>query len=353
MASTMEKEEEESQLLAMQMVSGSVLPMVLRAAVELNVFDIIAEAGPNARLSPLDIASRLPTQNPDAPAHLDRMLRLLVSHSLLTCTVLTHDNRVYGLAPASKLFLKNKDGGSLAPYLLLIQDYALIKTWYHLKESILEGGGFPFYKAHGENAVDYLGKNPELIKNFKSCIFDYNALFMNKVLDTYKGFEGLRVLVDVGGGNGQILGMIVSKYPSIKGINLDLPNVTEKALPCPGVEHVGGDMFTSIPKGDALFMKNIIHHWSDEQCLKILKNCYEALPDNGKLIVVDLIAPTSPETNVATQGILQMEMFIANMNPIGKERTKEEFTALARESGFSGINVACCAYTFSVIEFYK
>ncbi|XP_042474974.1 caffeic acid 3-O-methyltransferase-like [Macadamia integrifolia] len=345
--------EEESQLLAMQMVSASVLPMVLKAASELQVFDIIAQSGPGASLSPLDIVSRLPTKNPHASRLLDLMLRLLASHSLLTCTQLNHDHRVYGLTPASKLFVKNQDGASLAPLLHLIQDHALVTSWYHLKDAVLEGGELPFYKAHGENVVDYLGKNPELSEVFRNSMFEYNILFMKKVLDTYKGFEGLQVLVDVGGGTGQILNMIISKYPSIKGINFDLPHVIERAPPCSGVEHVGGDMFTNIPKGDAIFMKSIIHGWSDEQCLKLLKNCYEALPGYGKVIIVELIASTSQETSVAAKGILQMEMYMTNMNPKGKERTEEEFTTLAREAGFSGINVACCAYTFSVIEFYK
>ncbi|XP_042509163.1 caffeic acid 3-O-methyltransferase 1-like [Macadamia integrifolia] len=219
------EEEEESQFLAMQMVSASVLPMALRAALELHVFDIIAEAGPRACLSPQDIASRLLTHNPDAPGLLDRMLRLLVSHSLLTCSVLSHDHRVYGLAPASKLFVKNKDGASLAPYLLIIQDYSIVNTW---------------------------------------C-------------GTYR--------------------------------------------------------------------RRYVYEYSSGEC-----NFHE---DYGKVIVVELIAPTSPETNVATKGNLQNEMFMTNINHNGKERTKEEFTTLAREAGFSGINVACSTYTFSVIEFYK
>ncbi|KAJ4961019.1 hypothetical protein NE237_020929 [Protea cynaroides] len=354
-------EEEESQLLAMQMTTASVLPMVLKAALELRVFDIIAEAeaeagataGAGACLCTQDIVSRLPTQNPDAPRLLDCMLRLLVSHSLLTCTVLSHDHRLYGLAPASKLFVKNKDGASLASYLHIMQHQALINSWYHLKESILEGGGLPFYKAHGENHADYIRKNPEMGEDFRSCFFEFNVLFMKKVLETYKGFEGVRVLVDGGGGTGQVLSMIVSKYPSIKGINFDLPHVIESAAPYSGVEHIAGDMFTSsIPKGDAILMKQVTHHWSDEQLSKSLKNCYEALPDYGKMIVVDLISPTSLETNVATKGILQMEMLMNNVN-FGKVRTKEEFTALAREAGFAGINVACCAYALSVLEFYK
>ncbi|XP_042509377.1 caffeic acid 3-O-methyltransferase-like [Macadamia integrifolia] len=352
MASTMK--EEESELLAMQMVSASVTPMVLKAAMDLHVFDIIAEAGPGACLSPLEIASRLPTQNPDAPCLLDRMLRLLVSHSLLTCTVISHDHRIYGLAPASKLFIKDKDGGSLAPMFHIVQDQAIIKSWYHLKESILEGGERPFYKAHGESAHDYVLKDPKLKEVLGSLLLEYNIPFMKKFLDTYKGFEGLQVLVDVGGGVGLVLSMIISKYPSIKGINLDLPHVIERAPTYSGVEHVRGDLFASIPKGDAIFMKSIMHHYSDEQCVKLLKNCYEALPDFGKVIVVDLVVPTSPKTNATTKSILQMDMFISTMlNPIGRERTEEEYTTLAREAGFDRISVEYCAYTFSVMEFYK
>ncbi|XP_042490413.1 caffeic acid 3-O-methyltransferase-like [Macadamia integrifolia] len=90
------------------------------------------------------------------------------------------------------------------------------------------------------------------------------------------------------------------------------------------VEHIGGDMFTSILNGDAIF-------------IKLLKNYYEALSDYGKVIGVELIAPTSVETNVATKGILQMEMFMSNLNLYGKERIKEELTTLAVEAGFSGI----------------
>ncbi|KAK4835147.1 hypothetical protein QYF36_005955 [Acer negundo] len=69
----------------------------------------------------------------------------------------------------------------------------------------------------------------------------------------------------------------------LEGINFDLPHVIEDAPSYPDVEHVGGDMFVSVPKGDAIFMKWICHDWSDEHCLKFLKNCYEALPENGKL----------------------------------------------------------------------
>ncbi|KAF3943053.1 hypothetical protein CMV_030352 [Castanea mollissima] len=41
-------------------------------------------------------------------------------------------------------------------------------------------------------------------------------------------------------------------------------------------------MFHNVPKGDAIIIKYILHDWSDEDCMKLLRNCYEALPNNGK-----------------------------------------------------------------------
>lgn len=47
-------------------------------------------------------------------------------------------------------------------------------------------------------------------------------------------------------------------------------------------------MFESVPKGDAIFMKWILHNWSDDLCIKLLKNCYDAIPSDGKVIVVEV-----------------------------------------------------------------
>ena len=49
------------------------------------------------------------------------------------------------------------------------------------------------------------------------------------MLENYKGFEGVSTLVDVAGNIGINLNMIISKYPTIKGINFDLPHVIKDA----------------------------------------------------------------------------------------------------------------------------
>ncbi|KAJ7951391.1 Caffeic acid O-methyltransferase [Quillaja saponaria] len=120
-----------------------------------------------------------------------------------------------------------------------------------------------------------------------------------------------------------------------------------------GVEHVGGDMFETVPRGDAIFMKWILHDWSDEHCLKLLKNCYNAIPEEGKVIVMDAVLPIVPETSNAARSISQMDVLMMTQNPGGKERSREQFMALATEAGFSGIKYDCFVYNFWVMEFFK
>ncbi|XAR71571.1 Caffeate O-methyltransferase [Bertholletia excelsa] len=348
--------DQENFLFAMQLASASVLPMVLKSAIELDLLETMKKAGESAWVSPTELAAQLPTQNPDAPVMLDRILRLLTSYSVLNCTLRELPNgkveRLYGLAPVCKFLTKNEDGVSNAPLLLMNQDKVLMESWYYLKDAVLEGG-IPFNKAYGMTAFEYHGTDPRFNKVFNNGMSNHSTITMKKILETYQGFEGLTTLVDVGGGTGATLNMIISKYPSIKGINFDLPHVIEDAPPYPGVEHVGGDMFASVPKGDAIFMKWICHDWSDEHCLKFLKNCYEALPDNGKVIVAECILPVVPDSSLATKNVVHIDVIMLAHNPGGKERTEKEFEALAKGAGFQGFQVKCCAFNTYIMEFLK
>uniref|UniRef100_P0DXJ9 O-methyltransferase 1 n=1 Tax=Lophophora williamsii TaxID=130138 RepID=OMT1_LOPWI len=348
--------EDEACSFAMTITSGSVPPMVLKAVIELDVLEIIKRAGPGAHLSPAEIAAQLPTTNPGAAAMLDRMLRLLASYDVLSYSLHTLPDgrveRLYGLAPVCQFLTNNEDGVTLSALSLMNQDKVLMESWYHLKDAVLDGG-IPFNKAYGMTAFEYHGTDPRFNKVFNNGMSNHSTITMKKLLENYKGFEGVSTLVDVGGGTGATLNMIISKHPTIKGINFDLPHVIEDAPTYPGVEHIGGDMFVSVPKGDAIFMKWICHDWSDEHCLRFLKNCYAALADHGKVIVCEYILPVAPETNHAARTVFHVDAIMLAHNPGGKERTEQEFESLAKGAGFEGFRVACSAYGTKVMEFLK
>lgn len=116
---------------------------------------------------------------------------------------------------------------------------------YHLKDAVLDGE-IPFNKAYGMTAFEYHGTDPRFNKVFNQGMSNHSTITMKKILETYNGFDGLKTVVDVGGGTGATLNMIVSKYPSIKGINFDLPHVIEDAPSYPGLFIVAKCMLPSI-----------------------------------------------------------------------------------------------------------
>ncbi|KAJ6686340.1 CAFFEIC ACID 3-O-METHYLTRANSFERASE 1-LIKE [Salix purpurea] len=218
---------------AMQLALGSVLPMTLYSAIQLGIFEIIAKAGPDARLSASDIAVKLPTKNPDAPKMLDRILRLLASHQVLCCSV-NGLERLYSLAPVSNYFVRNQNGVSLAPFMALLQDSVFLQSWSQLKDSVLEGG-VAFDRVHGAHAFEYPGMDPRFNQVFNAAMYNQTNLVIGNMLETYTGFNDLKQLVDIGGGLGHTIKAITSKYPQIKGINFDLPHVIEHAPAYPGM----------------------------------------------------------------------------------------------------------------------
>lgn len=129
-----DQSEEKSFSCAMQLSTSIVLPMVLHSAIELGVFDILAKAGPGAKLSPTQIVAQMPTKNPDAAMMLDRILKLLVSHSVLGFTVVADEDLpfqgLYSLTSVSEYFVPSEDGVSLGPFMALAQDQVFIKSWF-------------------------------------------------------------------------------------------------------------------------------------------------------------------------------------------------------------------------------
>ncbi|XP_054777202.1 isoliquiritigenin 2'-O-methyltransferase-like [Prosopis cineraria] len=346
-------------LSAMLLTTNQVYPAVLNAAIELNLFDILANKAspPGSFMSAAEIASHLPSRHLDTPDRLERMLRLLASYTLLTCSSRDIPDgssiTVYGLSPVGKYCVTNETGGYLASFTTFLCYKALLEIWMNFKEAVMDPDVDLFKKVHGKTSYEYFGTDPKLNHIFNKAMADVCATEMNRVLELYKGFEGISTLVDVGGGNGQNLRLIISRYPSIRGLNFDLPQVIQHAPLIPGIEHIGGDMFVNVPKGDAVILKAVCHNWSDEKCIEFLRKCHEALPENGKVIVVEFILPESPEPTEASKLVSTLDnlMFITVG---GRERTEKQYETLGKRSGFPRFQVACRAFSaLGVMEFYK
>ncbi|XWS57064.1 hypothetical protein CRYUN_Cryun09bG0139300 [Craigia yunnanensis] len=353
-------EEEEAFGYAWCLRSSDMFCFVLDAAIQLGVFDIIAKAGPGAHLSSSEIASQLRANNPEAPSLLDRVLRLLACYDLVTCITrnIVGDEvgnnkveRLYGLALPGKAFVPDENNGSLAGFKI---SKAKIEACLYLKDLILDGGNV-LERLYGVQMpiYQYMSLNPEMAKNFDTTMTNLSKIVMKKVLDKYQGFQGITKLVDVGGGYGFTLNIIISKYPSIRGINYDTPHVIQGAPSYPGIEHVGGDMFSSVPKADAIMMKDVLHNWNDERCLKLLRNCYVALAEKGKVIAVSYVMYEEPEASNGAKFVCHMDLLMA-LQDGAKQRTENQFKDLAKAAGFSNFQLISRIFSaIAVMEFYK
>jgi len=308
---------------------GFVGPFVLRTAVVLGLPDIIARAGPDETLTLKQIAAQLKSKSVNE-FELQRVLSALVTCKIFRCNkVGTTLEMQYGLTPASKL-LVTENPHNQAPMVLFQTDPAAQAPWQQLHRCVLYGEQ-PWKCAHGKDAWKYFNDNPELSKCFNDSMASGTTVDLIAVRK-YEGFKDIKTLVDVGGGIGKALETIISSYPHIHGINYDLPHVIADAPTIPGIEHVSGSMFESVPSGDAIFMKHIMHDWNDENCLKILNNCQRALPEKGKVLIFDFVM--SPNG-----GIPQMfDMVMMAHTDGGTERTEEQWSKLLTTAGFSTIN---------------
>ncbi|CAJ2663192.1 unnamed protein product [Trifolium pratense] len=121
--------------------------------------------------------------------------------------------------------------------------------------------------------------------------------------------------------------------------------------------HYGAEIRKEMLKGQSqmvMFRRMwILHNWNDEQCVKLLKNCYKAIPNDGKVIVVESILPILPDNTIISKTCSQIDLNMMVYHEGGKERTKNEFIELALKSGFSGIKFAICVSGMWVMEFFK
>ena len=155
------------------------------------------------------------------------------------------------------------------------------------------------------------------------------------VADAYD-FRSIRKLVDVGGGHGRLISMILTTYPKMRGVLFDLPHALEggqRMIAEAGLsnrcEVVSGDFFRSVPRGgDAYILSRVIHDWTDEKAVAILKVVRGVLPANGRLLLFETMIGASNRLSYPLLSDLNMVIRTG-----GCERSEAEYRALYKAAG--------------------
>lgn len=286
--------------------------------------------------------SQLAAQTETDPQSLYRLMRALASVDIFTEV----SDQCFALTPLAAML--QSDVPSSMRYVAMAQmgvEHSL--GWSNGLHS-LRTGETAFDAAAGVSVWDYYVQHPEAGQVFSQSMTGMLTPVSQAVAATYD-FSKFKTIVDVGGAQGSLISAIVRSHPHLKGILFDLPEIITNVSVDDNIQAVAGSFFESVPSGgDAYLMRAIIHDWNDEKSLLILKNCHQAMPAHGKLLLVESILPPGNQPS-PTKFIDLIMLFMTG----GRERTEAEHRSLLRSSGFEVTRVIPTSSMLSIIEAVK
>ncbi|HEY9402563.1 MAG TPA: methyltransferase [Pyrinomonadaceae bacterium] len=324
-----------------QMLAAPLVTQALRVVAELGVADLLASGGRSVG----ELAAETGTHAPS----LYRFMRALAGCGVFAET----EGRVFELTPMAELLRTGVEGSMRDLAIFMGADWHW-QVWGDAPYSARTGQA-AWEHVHGKEVFPYFAENAGAARVFDNAMTSLSKMVSKAVVEAYD-FSSVRKLADIAGGHGSLLAAILRANPQLKGLLFDVPQVIAGAQSFVEAEGVGhavelasGNFFESVPAGaDAYMMKHIIHDWDDERALSILRNCHRAMPEDGKLLLVEMVVPEGNEPHFAK--IQDLEMMLS---PGGLERTEHEFRELFAAAGFELTRIIPTASPMSVIEGVK
>ncbi|XLS91821.1 hypothetical protein HN51_067829 [Arachis hypogaea] len=170
------------------------------------------------------------------------------------------EKEAFALTAASELLIKGTENPSISPVVeMFLDDPTLSSSIHHLNKWFYDENR-PLYEITlGKPLWEFLDKNPTNLSLFNDAMASDSQMIKLALKDHHMAFEGLETIVDVGGGTGTTAQIFSEKFPELKYIVFDLPQVVKILKGCNNLSFVGGDMFDSIPKDDAILLKLVLH----------------------------------------------------------------------------------------------
>ena len=283
-------------------------------------------------------------------AHAPSLYRLM--RALASIGVFAEDKRGrFVLTPMAGALLSDAPHSIRAIAIMTGEDWWW-RAWGQIKLSV-QTGKSSFEHVHGMRFFDYMERNKEAGAVFDQAMSAYTSQTAAQVATAYP-FHEAAVVIDVGGGRGTLISIILAHHAQLHGIIYDLPATVEAAkhwLESRGLssrcEVFGGDFFEAIPKGgDVYILQHVIHDWDDEQATRILRNCHHAMPPGRRLLLVEMVIPPGNKPFLGKfldLGVLMMESG-------ARERTELEYRDLLSRAGFHVSRIIPLPSPDSVIE---
>lgn len=304
-----------------RLMTGHWVAQMLAVVAKLGIADLLKD-GPK---SSLELAKQTGV-NPEA---LFRVMRALCTADVFV----ESEPGVFALTAVGR-HLRSDVYGSIRWDAAMYCDLGHWAPWSYAMDSVVTGEPVA-QKALGASLWSYLCTNPAQMELFHKAMSDQAEQNAVAMLEAYD-FNGFAKIVDIGGGRGNLLETILDDCPEPLGVLFDLPEVVQAARDryasspvLPRMEFFSGNFVETMPpSGDAYLMKNVLHDWSDNVAIKILRNVRAAIKPGGTLLVAEQIVNGD---NSYFSSWMDLNMMIVHG---GKERTAAEFQQIFTTCGF-------------------
>jgi hypothetical protein len=267
-----------------------------------------------------------------------RPCELLVTACASVGLLERRDGRYVNSAPAEEFLVPGKAfhfGGWVR-----MLDRRLYPAWGRLTEAVRTNR--PTSWSPDEQAHLFDSEDPELLALFWEAMHALSTLTARE-LGAYVDLSDSTALLDIGGGSGAYDIELCRRYPGLRATVFDLPPVCKIAstkLVAAGVDDrvavAPGDFLedAELPTGhDVVLLSMIMHDWTPEQDLAILRKCFAALPSGGRIVISELLV-NDEKTGPPAAALMSLNMLVET---VGRNYTAAEYEQWLETTGFIDI----------------
>lgn len=315
----------------MQVGLGFWASKTLLAAVELDLFSYLS----TGEKGPRDIQKKLKLHDRAVNDFLDTLVALgfLERNGL-------KESAVYTNSPDVNLFLV-KGKPTYVGGMLQMANNRLYPFWGNLEEALRTGqpqnessnGGTPLFEA--------IYANENTLREFLEAMASIQMGNFMQLAQKFD-FSQYQSFVDMGGANASLSCLVKQQYPHLACTSFDLSPVAPiameniKKMGLEGqVQTQSGDFFKDIfPQADVITMGNVLHDWSEDEKLLLMKKAYDSLSTGGAFIAIENVIDSERKKNAFG---LMMSLNMLIETPEGFDYSTDDFEKWAHIAGFSRV----------------
>jgi hypothetical protein len=317
------------------LLGGYWISQTLYVAAELGLADALANGPRDARTLAASVGA--------APGPLARLFDALIAAGIFR----REGAEGYANNDVSEL-LRGDVSGSLRAVARLGGHPSHWGAWGHLIDSVRTGEP-AFERFAGEPFFEHLAHDDQLRAIFQTvqAAFPEHERAVAHALPLAEA----RSIVDVGGGSGGLGRALAERFPQAQVILFERPEVTTLLASDSALMVRAGNFFERIPEAaDAYLLKHILHDWDDARALELLRTCRNALSETSSLWIVEAVLPGAGDTSPSPARSHDLNVLVLTG---GRERTLEEYDALAQTAGLCRTGEPRRAGALSLLEYRR